>query len=129
VIVVDASVLAPVVLDHGADGTRMRARLRGERLAAPDLAKVEVASVIRRHLASAAVDDERASQAIWNLIDLPILLFPTAPFLRRAWALRDNVTAYDACYVALAETLACTMLTADGRLARAPGLQCAVELA
>ncbi len=128
-IVVDASVLAPVVLDDGADGTRMRARLRGERLAAPDLAKVEVASVIRRHLASAAVDDERASQAIWNLIDLPILLFPTAPFLRRAWALRDNVTAYDACYVALAETLACTMLTADGRLARAPGLQCAVELA
>jgi predicted nucleic acid-binding protein len=129
VIVVDASVLAPVVLDDGVDGTRMRARLRGERLAAPDLAKVEVASVIRRHVASAAVVDRRASRAIEHLIDLPILLFPTAPFLRRAWALRDNVTAYDACYVALAETLSCTMLTADGRLARAPGLQCAVELA
>ncbi|HEY5012202.1 MAG TPA: type II toxin-antitoxin system VapC family toxin [Acidimicrobiia bacterium] len=127
-IVVDASVLAPVVLDDGPDGTRMRARLRGERVAAPDLAKVEAASVIRRHLASGAVDYQRASQAIENLIDFPILIFPTAPFLRRAWELRDNVTAYDACYVALAETLACAMLTADGRLARAPGLECAVEL-
>jgi predicted nucleic acid-binding protein len=129
VIVVDASVLAPVVLDHGPDGIRMRARIRGERIAAPDLAKVEVASVIRRHLASGAVDSERASQAIDDLIEFPVLLFPTAPFLRRAWALRENVTAYDACYVALAETLACTLLTADGRLARAPGLECPVEMA
>lgn len=128
-IVVDASVLAPVVLDHGTDGTRMRARLRGERIAAPDLAKVEAASVIRRHLASGAVDHEQATAAIEDLIELPVLLFPTAPFLRRAWALRENVTPYDACYVALAETLACTMLTADGRLARAPGLQCPVEVA
>ena len=128
-IVVDASVLAPVILDHGPDGTRMRARLRGERIAAPDLAKVEAASVIRKHLASGAVDHDRASAAIEDLIELPLLLFPTAPFLRRAWALRENVTPYDACYVALAETLACTMLTADGRLARAPGLQCPVELA
>ena len=128
-IVVDASLLAPVVLDHGADGTRMRGRLRSERIAAPDLAKVEAASVIRRHLASGDVDHEQATAAIEDLIELPVLLFPTAPFLRRAWALRDNVTPYDACYVALAETLACTMLTADGRLVRAPGLRCPIELA
>jgi predicted nucleic acid-binding protein len=87
------------------------------------------ASVIRKHLAAGAVDHERASAAIEDLIDLPLLLFPTAPFLRRAWTLRENVTPYGACYVALAETLACTMLTADGRLARAPGLECPIELA
>lgn len=128
-IVVDASVLAPVVLDHGADGTRMRARLRGERIAVPDLAKIEAASVIRRHLANGAVDHAGADQAMDDLVDLPVVAFPTSQFLRRAWALRANVTTYDACYVALAETLDCTLLTADARLARAPGLQCAVELA
>ena len=56
----------------------MRARLRGERLAAPDLAKVEAASVIRRHLASGAVDREQAGAAIEDLIELPVLLFPIA---------------------------------------------------
>jgi predicted nucleic acid-binding protein len=128
VIVVDASVIAPLVLDDGAEGTQKRARLRGEQLAAPDLVKVEAASAIRRHLAAGLVDERRATLAIDDLISLPVLLFPTEPFLTRAWALRDNVTTYDACYIALAETLACALLTADGRLSRAPGVRCPVEL-
>ena len=128
-LVVDASVLAPVVLEDGDDGDRMRARLRGERVVAPDLAKLEAASVIRRVLASGAVDQARADQAVADLVDLPVLVFPTSPLLQRAWALRDNITMYDACYVALAEALACPLLTSDARLARAPGLQCAVEIA
>ncbi len=127
-IVVDASVLAPLVLDDGPEGTKKRARLQGEQLAAPDLVKVEAASAIRRHLAAGFVDENRATLAISDLISLPVLLFPTETFLERAWALRDNVTTYDACYVALAETLGCTLLTADGRLGRAPGIGCPLEL-
>ena len=55
-------------------------------------------------------------------------VFPTAPLLHRAWELRDNVTSYDACYVALAEALDGVLLTADLRLAGAPGVRCAIEV-
>jgi predicted nucleic acid-binding protein len=55
-------------------------------------------------------------------------VYPTVALLRRAWELRDNVTAYDGCYVALAETIGCTLITADVRLAHAPGIACATEV-
>ena len=55
-------------------------------------------------------------------------MYPTGSRLRRAWELRANGTVYDSCYVALAESLACTLLTADARLARAPGLSCPVKV-
>jgi predicted nucleic acid-binding protein len=63
-----------------------------------------------------------------DLIDLPLKRASHRPLLRRCWELRHNLTSYDACYVALAETLNVSLLTADGRLANAPGLWCAVEL-
>ena len=56
-------------------------------------------------------------------------VYPTAPLLRRVWELRGKVTAYDACYVALAEGLECALLTADQRLANEPGVRCAIDLA
>jgi predicted nucleic acid-binding protein len=55
-------------------------------------------------------------------------VYPTGPLLRRSWQLRDNLTANDACYVALAETLGCGLLTVDVRLARAPGTRCLIEV-
>jgi len=61
-------------------------------------------------------------------MDLPILTYPTTPLLLRSWQLRSNLTSYDACYVALAEALSCTLLTADERLSRAPGIRCEVEV-
>ncbi len=63
-----------------------------------------------------------------DLLDLPINVYPTAPLLLRSWQLRDNLTAYDACYIALAETLGCNFLTADNRLSRAPGTRCPIEV-
>ena len=66
--------------------------------------------------------------AIADLLSMPIVVYPTAPLLRRCWQLRGNVTAYDACYVALAEALDCALLTADAKLAKAPGPRCAFEL-
>lgn len=128
-LVVDASVLAPAIVDAGIDGDTLRARLRGETIAGPDLLRIEVLAVIRKRLIAGALTTTQADDAVGDLLDLPISVFPSAPLLRTAWALRDNLTAYDACYVALAEALDCTLLTADARLANAPGTTCAVELA
>ena len=127
-LVVDASVIAPVVADGGSDGTRYRQRLHSEQIAAPDLLRIEVLSVIRRQLQQRTIDAGQAEQAVTDLLDLPITVYPTAPLLHRSWQLRDNLTAYDACYIALAETLACSFLTADNRLSRAPGTTCPIEV-
>ncbi|TPW13096.1 MAG: hypothetical protein FD127_2252, partial [Acidimicrobiaceae bacterium] len=59
--------------------------------------------------------------------EFPVRVFPTAPLLSRMWELRDNMTAYDACYVALAEAIDAPLLTADRRLANAPGVGCTIE--
>lgn len=107
---------------------RFRGRLPGEQVAAPDLLRVEVLSVIRRQLRVGTIDGAQADQAVTDLLDLPIAVYPTAPLLSRCWQLRDNLTAYDACYIALAETLGCALLTTDARLARAPGPTCPIEV-
>ena len=128
VLVVDASVVAPAVADGGADGVRYRQRLHGELIAAPDLLRIEVLSVIRRQFQVGTIDATQAEQAVTDLLDLPINVYPTAPLLLRSWQLRDNLTAYDACYIVLAETLGCSFLTADTRLSRAPGTRCPIEV-
>ena len=126
-LVVDASVLAPAVADDGADGAEIRGRLRHEVIAAPDLLRVEVTSVIRRHRAAGRLSSAHANAALDDLLDFPVRVFPTAPLLRRVWELRDNVSVYDACYVALAEALDVPLLTADVRLINVPGTHCAIE--
>ena len=128
-LVVDASVLAPAIVDAGTDGTTLRARLRGETLAGPDLLRIQVLAVIRKGLIAGTLTTKQADAGVDDLLDLPLSVFPSAPLLRRAWALRANATAYDACYLALAEALDCALLTADIRLAHAPGATCTVELA
>lgn len=95
---------------------------------APDLLRVEVLSVIRRHVASGALNSQQANDAVDDLLALPITLYPTTPLLRRCWELRPNVTAYEACYVALAETLDVALLTADTKLVNAPGIRCSFLL-
>lgn len=127
VLVVDASVIAPIVADNGPDGKRLRARVRGEMLHAPDLLRVEVLSVLRRQLRLKTITSRQARIAVDDLIDLPIEVYPTEPLLPRAWDLRNNVTAYDACYVSLAESLSCPLLTSEKRLARATTIRCPVE--
>jgi predicted nucleic acid-binding protein len=128
VIVVDASVVASAFADDGPDGDRVRARLRGERLCAPELLDLEVASVWRRGLRPGGLDERRARLAVEDLLAAPIIRAPHGPLLPRTWELRTNLTPYDAAYVALAEALDAPLLTADRRLAKAPGLDCQVEL-
>lgn len=127
-IVIDASVLAPALADDGVDGDRVRERLRGEQLAAPELIDLEVVSVLRRADRTGRLDDRRSGQVLTDLAALPLRRVPHLPLLFRIWELRDNLTAYDAAYVALAEALDALLLTADGPLGRASGVRCEVEV-
>jgi predicted nucleic acid-binding protein len=127
-IVVDASVLATALGDDGADGRRARDRLSGERLSAPELIDLEVTSVFRRLCAAQQLDPARANQALEDLDALRLDRVPHRPLLRRCWELRHNVTVYDAAYIALAEILDATLITADQRLANASGSTCAIEV-
>lgn len=128
VIVVDASVLAPALADDDAEGDAARARLRGASLVAPELIDLETASVIRRQVRAGRMSARRARLALVDLVDLPLRRAPHRHLLARCWELRDNLSVYDAAYVALAETLDLALLTADVRLARAAGPRCEIEL-
>lgn len=97
-------------------------------MVAPDLINVEVLSVLRRMVLHALIPAERGEEAVRDLVAAPIRLLPTLPLAEGIWRLRDNVSAYDACYIALAGILGCALVTADARLARAPGLGVSVLL-
>lgn len=127
-IVVDASVIVTALADDGDDGDRVRDRLRGERLVAPHLIDLEVTSAWRRLAASGDLDDRRARLALDDLRALRLERVPHTSLLSRCWELRDNLTLYDAVYVAMAEALDATLLTGDGRLARASRTTCEIEL-
>lgn len=86
---------------------------------APDLLTAEVLQTIRAYERARRIDAHQAQVAAQTLLDLPIAKYPTLPLLERAWTLRQNFTAYDAMYVALAEALGTALVTADARLARA----------
>jgi predicted nucleic acid-binding protein len=128
VLVVDASVIATALADDADDGDRARARIRGEGLAAPELMDLEVASVLRRQLRAGAIDLRRAEFALNDLAELPVRRVSHEPLLLRCWQLRDNLTVYDAAYVALAEALDADLLTGDRRLASATGPRCRIEV-
>lgn len=128
-IVLDASAIVELVV-----GTH-RGRAVGARIAdpslglhVPHLADVEVAQALRRYERQGDLDVDEAASAIATLAEMDLERHSHAPLLGRVWALRDNLTAYDAVYVALAEALDAKLLTCDARLARAPGLARRVEL-
>jgi predicted nucleic acid-binding protein len=128
-IVVDASVLANAIGDDGNDGRRARSELRvASDLAAPDLVDVETTAVLRKRWLAGDLSDQRFATAIQDLEDLDLDRYPTLPLMRRAYELRANVSSYDAAYVALAEVLACEVLTADRKLSNAPGPRCTIRL-
>ncbi|WP_298802209.1 type II toxin-antitoxin system VapC family toxin [uncultured Pseudokineococcus sp.] len=128
-IVVDASVLANALADNGEDGALARAALRSSGgLTAPDLVDVETASVLRKRWLRGHLDDARLDTAIGHLEQLDLERVPALRLVRRALALRRNVTAYDGCHVALAEVLGCRLVTGDARLAAAAGGVCEVQV-
>ena len=128
-IVVDASALLELLLGTPA-AENVAVRLFGapESLHAPHLLDVEVAQVVRRYAAAGEIDAQRGREALADLADFPLRRYPHGFLLPRAWDLRDNLTAYDAVYIALAEALDAPLVTRDRRLATAPGHQARVEL-
>jgi predicted nucleic acid-binding protein len=94
------------------------------RATAPHLMPVEAANILRRAQLAGDISADIASIAHRDLLDLHVELFPYEPFAARTWALRDNVSCYDAWYIALAEMLGAPLATLDGRLAMAPGPRC-----
>jgi predicted nucleic acid-binding protein len=122
-LVVDASALTELVLGRPAgDVVGEHVAGHGFALHAPHLVDVEVLSALRRLVASGEATAERAGEAIADLLDLPIERYPHDILVPRIWQLRENLSAYDASYVALAEGLAdepVPLLTADARLAQA----------
>ncbi|HXM65371.1 MAG TPA: type II toxin-antitoxin system VapC family toxin [Candidatus Acidoferrum sp.] len=117
-IVLDASAAIDWLLQTDA-GQRIEKRIysRGESLHAPHLLDVEVAQVLRRLVREGAVSAQRAEQALQDLLDLRVTRYPHYVFLPRIWQLRNNLSAYDAAYVALSEKLGATLITRDARLA------------
>ncbi len=101
----------------------------GQTLLAPHLIDVEEAQVIRRYTAAGDIDAARGSLAFMSLIELPLHRYPHDFLMPRIWALRNNLTPYDAVYVCLAEVLDAPLLTSDRRLAAAVRKFTSVELA
>lgn len=127
-IVVDASVLVTALVDDGADGRMVRERLRPAELSAPAHIDVEFMAALRGLVASEQTPTDRADRAIAHLVRMPLRRVALPLVASRTWQLRHNVTPYYAAYVALAEHLVAPLVTSDGRLARATGPRCAIEL-
>ena len=127
-IVVDASCLVEILLQTR-DAARIETRLRrGGGMHAPELLDLEVLQVLRRLVATRETSSDRADLALAALERLALRRWSHAVVRRRVWALRANLTAYDAAYVALAERLRCVLLTRDGKLARSSGHRARIEL-
>ncbi len=104
-------------------------QLGAEDLAAPHLVDSEVTHVLRGLVLRGGLSEEQAALAMAGFADLTITRFPADWVRPRMWELRHNLSAYDATYVALTEMIAATaLLTTDARLAKAPGIRCAVRL-
>ncbi|MGH3753275.1 MAG: type II toxin-antitoxin system VapC family toxin [Pseudonocardiaceae bacterium] len=128
-IVVDASVLVNALADDDADGDLARSRLLADPdLHAPSLVELEVLSVLRRQLRLGRLDNRRADLAVADLRMLPLIRYPHLELVSRVWALRDILTPYNGAYIALAETLDCSLVTSDKRLARVSGAACPIEV-
>ena len=124
--VIDASVLVAALVDSGDEGRWSEYAIAGEVLASPELALVEATNVLRRLELAGKISRFEATAAHADLMKLDLVLFPFAPFAERVWALRGNLTGYDAWYVALAEALDCRLLTLDRKLGDATGPMCPV---
>lgn len=128
-IVLDASAVVELLLSTRT-GHRVAERISdsGERPHAPHLLAVEVAQTVRRFAARGHISHADGEEALGTLAQLRVTRWEHEPLLLRVWELRENVTAYDAVYVALSEVLDAPLLTTDARLARATGHAARIDL-
>lgn len=125
-VVVDASVVIDIV--SGSDADTLRTRITTSRLAAPDLLPFEVANALRGLRLGRVLSADQSALDLDTFARLGVTLWPWSALATRAWQLTNNLSAYDASYVALAEMLDAPLLTRDARIARSPGTRCRVEV-
>ena len=117
--VIDASATVEYLLESDV-GLQVAALIAGARLVAPEMLDAEVLSALRRGVQAQEISETRALEALAKLENMPVERVSHRTFTRAAWALRHNVSAYDALYVAIARERGATLLTFDGPLTRAP---------
>ena len=129
-IVLDASAVVAVLVDPGQGAERIRERVEtpDESLHVPHVMDLEVLHALRRHILRDILSLKRSSEALEDLKNIAFVRYPHVPLAERIWELRENLTAYDAAYVALAEALDAPLVTTDAKLARVPGIRAAVEV-
>lgn len=129
-IVLDASAVVAVLVGPGSEAEHIRERIEspGQSLHVPHVLDLEVLHALRRHALRGTLPPGRAAEALEDLSNIAFVRYPHATLTERIWELKENLTAYDAAYVALAEALDAPLVTMDERLARAPGIRAAVEL-
>jgi predicted nucleic acid-binding protein len=123
-IVVDASAAVAALLNNGP----ARRVLASDQLHAPHLVDSEVANALRRLVSAALLKPDEAWQALDTWRRLGLARYAVIGMIERVWLLRNNLSAHDASYVALAEQLGCGLLTCDGRLGQAAGLRCPITV-
>lgn len=123
-VVIDSSTLVAALVDNRDDGQWSLTQLAREPLAAPQLLPAETSNILRRLELSGQISRLEATASHRELDRFDFELYPFAPFADRTWELRFNLTAYDAWYVALAESLGWPLVTLDRRMARASGTRC-----
>ncbi|MET3962900.1 putative nucleic acid-binding protein [Marmoricola sp. OAE513] len=127
-IVIDASVLVAGLLEGGARGEAAAEVLLAPGLVAPELIDIEAVHVARGLRRAGKISEAAATAFVDELGRFAVDRFPHRALLVRMWELRDNLTAYDAAYVALAEALEAPLATADAAFTQAPGIRCAIQL-
>jgi len=127
-IVLDTSALLDVLVGRPPKPRLLSRFIEDADLHAPHLIDVEALQALRRLVLTGALSEERAVEVRADLVSLTIARYPLGAMADRVWALRENLTAYDATFVALAEALDAPLLTCDQRLARASGHRARVEI-
>ena len=124
----DASAAVDLLLERGEQGLWVEDRVVGHELvAAPHVIDLEVAAALRRLARLSEIGSERGRVTLLELVEMPLQRYPVSALLGRIWGLREQLTTYDAAYVALAEALEVPLVTTDARLGRSTGHTATIE--
>ncbi len=127
-VVADTSALLPALVDPGAAGQAARAALSEGDWFAPTFIDAEMLQVMRTRVRNHSLPLHLAEEAILDLQTMPLERIDISPLLDRVWQLRENLSAYDASLVAVAEAFDAVLVTADERMAKAPGPRCRFQV-